>query len=303
LRNDHPLLAHRLRQAVKHGAQLNLVNPVDDDLLTKLANKAIVAPQAMVNTLAQIALALAEARQTELPAAVKAVVADVTVGAAARAIAASLIGAERCAVFLGNLAQHHPQYADLHSLAEVIAGLAGANFGCLGESANSVGVYIAGAVPSKSGLKAGMNAAAMMTTPRKAYLLLGAEPELDCNDPAAAMRALQSADMVVAMSAYKHSALEYADVLLPIAPFSETSGTFISTEGRVQSFNGTVKPLGETRPAWKILRVLGTMLGVKGFDYDTSEAVRQDALARQWSGCRRAQQQFVRTGTAIGRHY
>jgi len=278
LRNDHPLLAHRLRQAVKHGAQLNLVNPVDDDLLTKLANKAIVAPQAMVNTLAQIALALAEARQTELPAAIKAVVADVTVGAVARAIAASLAGAERRAVFLGNLAQHHPQYADLHSLAEVIAGLAGANFGCLGESANSVGVYIAGAVPSKSGLKAGMNAAAMMTTPRKAYLLLGAEPELDCNDPAAAMRALQSADMVVAMSAYKHSALEYADVLLPIAPFSETSGTFISTEGRVQSFNGTVKPLGETRPAWKILRVLGTMLGVKGFDYDTSEAVRQDAL-------------------------
>ncbi|MHB1175187.1 MAG: NADH-quinone oxidoreductase subunit NuoG [Sulfuriferula sp.] len=278
LRNDHPLLAHRLRQAVKHGAQLNLVNPVDDDLLTKLANKAIVAPQAMVNTLAQIALALAETRQTELPAAIKAVLADVTVGAAARAIAASLTGAERRAVFLGNLAQHHPQYADLHSLAEVIAGLAGANFGCLGESANSVGAYIAGAVPSKSGLKAGMNAAAMMATPRKAYLLLGAEPELDCNDPAAAMRALQSADMVVAMSAYKHSALEYADVLLPIAPFSETSGTFISTEGRVQSFNGTVKPLGETRPAWKVLRVLGTMLGVKGFDYDTSEAVRQDAL-------------------------
>ncbi len=278
LRQDHPLLAHRLRQAVKHGAQLNLVNPVDDDLLTKVANQAIVPPQAMVNTLAQIALALAEAKQAELPAAVKAVLADVQIGAAARAIAASLAGAERRAVFLGNLAQHHPQYAGLHTLAELIAELAGANFGYLGEAANSVGAYIAGAVPIKSGLKAGMHAAAMLTAPRKAYLLLGAEPELDCNDPAAAMRALQSADMVVAMSAYKHSALEYADVLLPIAPFSETSGTFISTEGRVQSFNGTVKPLGETRPAWKVLRVLGTMLGVKGFDYDTSEAVRQDAL-------------------------
>ncbi|MHB1244899.1 MAG: NADH-quinone oxidoreductase subunit NuoG [Sulfuriferula sp.] len=278
LRNDHPLLAHRLRQAVKHGAQLNLVNPVDDDLLTKLANKAIVAPQAMVNTLAQIALALAETTQTDLPAAVKTVVADVTVGAGARAIAASLTGAERRAVFLGNLAQHHPQYAELYTLAEIIATLSGAAFGCLGESANSVGAYIAGAVPSRTGLKAGLNAAAMLATPRKAYLLLGTEPELDCNDPSTAMHALQSAEMVVAMSAYKHSALEYADVLLPIAPFSETSGTFISTEGRVQSFNGTVKPLGETRPAWKILRVLGTMLAVKGFDYDTSEAVRQDAL-------------------------
>ncbi|HUW29944.1 MAG TPA: NADH-quinone oxidoreductase subunit NuoG [Sulfuriferula sp.] len=278
LRQDHPLLAHRLRQAVKHGAQLNLVNPVDDDLLTKVANRAIVPPQAMVNTLAQIALALAETKQAELPAAVKAVIADVQIGAAARAIATSLAGGERRAVFLGNLVQHHPQYAELHTLAEVIADLAGANFGCLGEAANSVGAYITGAVPAKPGLKAGMHAAAMMAAPRKAYLLLGAEPELDCNDPAAAMRALQSADMVVAMSAYKHAALEYADVLLPIAPFSETSGTFISTEGRVQSFNGTVKPLGETRPAWKVLRVLGTMLGVKGFDYDTSEAVRQDAL-------------------------
>jgi len=278
LRQDHPLLAHRLRQAVKHGAQLNLVNPVNDDLLTKVANQAIVPPQAMVNTLAQIALALAEARQAELPAAVKVVIADVKIGAAARAIAASLAGGERRAVFLGNLAQHHPQYAELHTLAEVIAELAGANFGCLGEAANSVGAYIAGAVPAKPGLKAGMHAAAMMAAPRKAYLLLGTEPELDCNDPAAAMRALHSADMVVAISAYKHAALEYADVLLPIAPFSETSGTFVSTEGRVQSFNGSVKPLGETRPAWKVLRVLGTMLGVKGFDYDTSEAVRQDAL-------------------------
>lgn len=278
LRQDHPLLAHRLRQAVKHGAQLNLVNPVDDDLLTKVANRAIVPPQAMVNTLAQIALALAETKQAELPAAVKAVIADVQIGAAARAIATSLAGGERRAVFLGNLAQHHPQYAELHTLTEVIADIAGANFGCLGEAANSVGAYITGAVPAKPGLKAGMHASAMMAAPRKAYLLLGAEPELDCNDPAAAMRALQSADMVVAMSAYKHAALEYADVLLPIAPFSETSGTFISTEGRVQSFNGTVKPLGETRPAWKVLRVLGTMLGVKGFDYDSSEAVRQDAL-------------------------
>lgn len=278
LRNDHPLLAHRLRQAVKQGAQLNLVNPVDDDLLTRVANKAIVAPQAMVNTLAQIALALAEARQTELPAAVKAVIADVPVGATARAIAASLAGGERRAVFLGNLAQHHPQYAELHSLAEFIADLAGASFGFLGESANSVGAYIVGAVANKAGLKPGLNAAAMLAAPRKAYLLLGAEPELDCNDPAGALRALQSADMVVAMSAYKHAAFDYADVLLPIAPFSETSGAFISTEGRVQHFNGAVKPLGETRPAWKVLRVLGTLLGIKGFEYDTSDAVRQDAL-------------------------
>ncbi len=278
LRQDHPLLAQRLRQAVKHGAQLNLVNPTDDDLLTKVRNKAIVAPQAMVNVLAQIVLALADIKQAPLSASVQTMLAGVEVSQTAHAIATSLIGGERRAVLLGNLAQHHPQYGDLHALAQMIADLADAPFGFLGEAANSVAAYTAGAIANKAGLKTGLNAAAMLTAPRKAYLLLGVEPEMDCHDAATAMRAMRSAEMVVAMSAYKHAALDYADVLLPIAPFSETSGSFISTEGRIQSFNGAVKPLGETRPAWKVLRVLGTMLGLTGFDYDTSEAVRKDAM-------------------------
>ena len=279
LRHDHPLLALRLRQAVKHGAQLNLVNPTDDDLLTKVANKAVIAPQAMVNMLAQVVVALAELKQSTVPATLQATLAGVKVSTAAQAIANSLAGGERRAVLLGNLAQHHANYADLHVLAKVIADLADAHFGFLGEAANSVGAYVAGAVANKTGLKAGLNAAAMLAAPRKAYLLLGAEPELDCQDAAAALRAMRSADMVVAMSAYKHAALDYADVLLPIAPFSETAGSFISTEGRVQSFNGAVKPLGETRPAWKVLRVLGTLLGLPGFDFDTSEAVRKEVIS------------------------
>jgi NADH-quinone oxidoreductase subunit G len=278
LRHDQPLLALRLRQAVKHGAQLNLVNPTDDDLLTKVANKAIVAPQAMVNVLAQIVVALAELKQTTVPASLQTVLVGVEISPAARAIATSLAGGERRAVLLGNLAQHHANYADLHVLAQAIADLADAHFGFLGEAANSVGAYVAGAVANKTGLKAGLNAAAMLAAPRKAYLLLGAEPELDCQDANTALAAMRNADMVVAMSAYKHAALDYADVLLPIAPFSETSGTYISTEGRVQSFNGAVKPLGETRPAWKVLRVLGTMLGLPGFDFDTSEAVRNEVI-------------------------
>jgi NADH-quinone oxidoreductase subunit G len=123
-----------------------------------------------------------------------------------------------------------------------------------------------------------MNAAQMLASPRKAYVLLNVEPELDMHDAQQAMKAMQAADMVVAMSAYKHHATEYADVLLPIAPFTETSGTFVNTEGRVQSFRGAVKPLGEARPAWKVLRVLGNLLNVSGFDYDTSEAVRDEVL-------------------------
>ncbi len=272
LRQEQALLAHRIRQAVKHGAQFSLVNPTDDDLLMKVANKAIVAPQAMVNTLAQILVALAALTKKDIPAVLVAALAGVVADANSMAIAVSLNTGERKAVFLGNIAQHHAQYADIYALAQAIAAMADATFGIMGEAANSVGAYIAGAVTT--GAKAGLNAHAMLASPRKAYLLLGVEAELDCNNPALAIKALQSADMVVAMSAYKHHALDYADVLLPIAPFTETAGSFVNTEGKVQAFNGAVKPLGDTRPAWKVLRVLGTMLGLPGFEYDTAEAVR-----------------------------
>ncbi len=114
--------------------------------------------------------------------------------------------------------------------------------------------------------------------PLKAYFLLHAEPELDCANPQQAMAALKGADLVVALTPFKTRALDYAHVILPVAPFTETSGTFINTEGRVQSFNAVVKPLGETRPAWKVLRVLGNLLGLPGFEQDSSEAVRAEVL-------------------------
>jgi NADH-quinone oxidoreductase subunit G len=272
LRKDQPLLAHRVRQAVKKGAQANIVHASDDDLLMPVANKAIAAPSELVNVMAQILKALAAEKQGSAQG-----VESVTVGSEAAAIAKSLASGERVAVLLGNFAQQHPQAAQLAVLAEKIAALCGGKFGFLGEAANSVGGYLAGAVPGAKG----MNAAQMLASLRKAYVLLNVEPELDCANPQQAMAAMQAADIVVAMSAFKHHATEYADVLLPIAPFTETSGTFVNTEGRSQSFKGAVKPLGDTRPAWKVLRVLGNLLSVAGFDYDSSEAVRDEATAAQ----------------------
>ena len=272
LRKDHPLLSARIRQSVKKGAQINIVHSVDDDLLMRVANKAIVAPDAMVNLLAQILKALAAEKKTVVDASVQ----SIDVGSAAVTIAKNLAEGKNVAVLLGNFAQQHPQAVQLQLLGQQIAALCGAKFGFLGEAANSVGGYLAQAIPGAHGL----NAAAMLAAPRKAYILLNTEPELDCANPQQAMVAMGAADMVVALSAYKHHALDYADVLLPIAPFSETSGTFVSTEGRVQSFKGTVKPLGETRPAWKVLRVLGNLLNVSGFAYDSSEEVRDEALGK-----------------------
>ena len=169
-------------------------------------------------------------------------------------------------------------------------------FGVLGEAANSVGAYIAGAIPggrkdagtgdnTGEGASTGLDASRMLGSngaePCRAFILMNLEPDLDSYNPQQTRRALGAAELVVLMSAYKSDAIlqaDYADVLLPIAPFTETSGTFISTEGRVQSFNGVVAPLGETRPAWKVLRVLGNMLQIDGFGYETPEQVRAEIL-------------------------
>jgi len=271
LRKDHPLIAHRLRQAAKRVTQLNFINPFDDDLLMRVANKAVVAPADIPSMLAQVVKSAAEQKGAPVPEAVRAV----AVSDPARRIAASLASGKNVAVFLGNLAQHHPQGAQLHALAQTLAEMTGARFGFLGEAANSVGGYIAGCVPETPG---GKNALQMLKDPLKAYLLLGIEAELDTHDSRQAVAAMRSAELVVAMSPYQHNAVEYAHVLLPIAPFTETAGTFISTEGRVQSFNGVVRPLGETRPAWKVLRVLGNLLGLGGFDQDSAEDVKRDAI-------------------------
>jgi NADH-quinone oxidoreductase subunit G len=268
LRKDHPLLASRLRQAVKRGAKVSVLHAADDDLLMPVANKVVAAPSAWLSVLNGIVAAIAQEKNIAAPVGFQAVEAS----AEAKQIAASLLSGESRAVVLGNAVAQHPQAAQLHVAAQWIAQNTDAKFGYLTEAANSVGGYLANATPGK-----GANALQAFAQPRKAYVLLHAEPEFDTYNPQVARAALDQAEMVVALSPFKHGA-DYADVLLPVAPFAETSGTFVSAEGRAQGFNGSVKPLGETRPAWKVLRVLGNLLGLSGFDYETSEAIRNEVL-------------------------
>ena len=278
LRKDHPLMAHRIRESVRWYGQLNLINAHEDEFLGKVHAKLIVAPSQLATALAGVCVALAELKHLPLPDIAAQGVADDT----ARKMAESLAGGETRAVFLGNMAQHHPGYSQLHALAQAVAKLAGASFGVLGEAANSVGAVAVGAIPVCGALGQpaikGLNAQQMLAQPLRAYLMLGVEAELDTHDPVTAMKSINAAEFVVVMSPYKGKSLDYADVLLPIAPWTETSGTFVNTEGRVQSFNAVVKPLGETRPAWKVLRVLGNLLGLAGFDHNDSKDVLRDAL-------------------------
>jgi len=270
LRRDHPLLAQRLRQAARKGLKLSVIHSTADDLLMPLAHRLTVAPSQLPRALAEVLVAACELKGAAKPASVNSIAATDN----ARGIAQSLAEGERKAILLGNLAAQHPQASLLQAYAQAIAELTGASFGFPTEGANTVGGYLAGAWPQGKGL----DARAMLASARKAYLLLHAEPQFDCADPAAALRALRGAEMVVAMTPFRGEAESYATVLLPVSPFTETSGTYINAEGRVQSFNGVVRPLGESRPAWKVLRSLGHMLGYCGFEVDNPEAVRVAAL-------------------------
>lgn len=271
LRKDHPLLAQRLRQSAKRGTQVSLINAVDDDQLIKNTIRAVGLPSQLPQLLAEVVKAVASAKGVAADAAVS----GVTVSAAAQKIADSLVSGANTGVFLGNFAQQHPQAASLEALAQQLAKLLGGKSGFLGEAANSVGGYVAKALPTGNGL----NAVQMFAQPRKAYLLFNVEPDLDSANGAQAVAALNDAAMVAVFSAFKSdAALAYADVLLPIAPFTETSGTYVNTEGRVQSFNAVAKAAGEARPGWKVLRVLGNVLNLSGFEYNSSEEVRDAAL-------------------------
>jgi NADH-quinone oxidoreductase subunit G len=271
LRQDHPLLAARVRKAASAGCRVSVLHAVDDSLLMPLRCRAIAAPSAWPALLAQIALAVARQKSLSAPAGAEAAGEP---GAVVAQIAADLCSGQRVALLAGNAALQHPQAARIQAWMQWIARAVGGRSGVIGEAANSVGGYLAGAVPGAGG----RNARAMLEQPLPAYLLWGLEPELDCADPALARAALSQAQAVVAFSTVRSPWLESAHAVLPIAAFAETAGTFVNCEGRAQSFQGAVPPPGQARPGWKVLRVLGNQLELAGFEYESPEQVRAEAL-------------------------
>ncbi len=269
LRKDHPLFAQRIRQAARKGAQVNVLWGQNPDWALPVHQTVLADAGYWCVALAGIAGAVAEAKGVAAPA-------HVEVTDAARLVAKSLLSGERKAVLLGNAAAHHEQGASLLALVQWIGAQTGAKVGYLTEAANTVGAQLVDALPGAGGL----NATQMLTGGLKGVLLLNTEPG---QDTAVCTEGLKRAEMVVTLSPFKTN-LDFSDVLLPIAPFTETSGSFVNAEGRLQSFNAVVKPLAETRPAWKVLRVLGNLLGLTGFDADSSQTVLARALPGVQSG-------------------
>jgi len=284
LRKEQPIINHRLRTAARNGASVMVVNPVDYDFNYSIKEKVIASPAGMEHALAAIAKAAIAESGKAVAEGLKALIDSAKVEAVHKNIAATLSAGKQSTVLLGTLSTLHPAFSTLRMLANVIAEHTGASIGYLSAGANSAGAVIAGAQPhrgvaAEAQPNAGLNAADMIAQKQDAYVLQGVEPELDCANGASATDALKRS-FVVSLSPFVSDAMkEYADVLLPISAHTETSGTYVNVEGNWQSFTGSVAPKGEARPAWKVLRVFGNLFKQPGFEYISSDEVRDELAA------------------------
>lgn len=274
IQKEQPMASVLVRKAFLKGTEIFAINPCDYRFGFDVKTKQIIAPQHWVSALAKIAKALNVSLMQ-----------DIIVDEEAKQIAQQLSGKKKVIFLLGALALHHPKASTLRFLVQQIAEATKGELGLLTDGANTAGGWVAGAIPHRHAGGAsinhvGLNAAAMLEKPRKAYLLLNVEPDLDCANANHAIMALKQAHFVAALSIYRNPILEsYANLILPMTPYTETSGTFINVNGEWQSFAGVAKPYSASRPAWKILRVLGNFLDLQGFDYESSDEVKHEVKA------------------------
>ena len=275
LRQEMPMLAHRIRKAaVKGGAKVAFLNPRSYEYLFPVAAYGVATD--LVGDLTALVSAAATATNKPLPAGVR----GGAVTDSHRSLVAALLNGTRHAVILGNLALRHPAYAELKALAALVADLCGASLGVITEGANAAGAYLAGAVPHRepggAPAAAGLTARAMLESPLKTYFLFGGIDPV--NDLGVNAQAFAAADLVVAATTHLTDSLKaVAHIVLPIGSFAETSGTYVNAEGRWQSWPGAARLVGDSRPGWKVLRVLANLLGIHGVDYVSADQVR-DAL-------------------------
>lgn len=294
VRFEQPILSHRMNQAYLDGTKIMAVNPMDYDYIFAVHEKIIVSPQQIVMVLAEIAKALADdAKQNIL------VLANIMPSDSAKAVANTLKKSKKAAIFIGEHGMNHPQASKIRAMVQLIGKLSDSTIGVLTEGANVAGAWLAGAVPHRgcAGVELdqpGLDAKALLTSdPVSGYFLLNFEPELDCAYPDAALKALSNAKFVVCMTSFINSEMEnYADFILPITHYMGTAGTYVNIEGAWQSFSAISLPEGDSKPAWKVLRVLANFLELNDFNYKTVHEVHHeikkqvdDMPAKTWGEC------------------
>jgi NADH-quinone oxidoreductase subunit G len=286
LRKEQPLIAARIRTAAKRSLQVSRIDAGGDDWLIP-ATSIAATPSVWLNTLSEVALAVAKAKSASVPAGTP----NLPVSATAQKIADSLLSGASTSVLLGSAAIAHPQASDLHILAQFIAEQTGATLGFLPVGGNAVGASLVNAN--------GAGVESVLSGERRAVILMNIEPDADLPNPAQARAALAKANTVIALSAYQSAdLLEVADVILPISTFTETVSTFVNAEARTQTIQPAVKPLGDSRPAWKVLRVLGGLLNLDGFLYNMPEEVLGEALGENY--CTKLSNQSTASGLTVG---
>lgn len=278
VRFEQPLIANRMYKAHLESTKVMAINPMDYPFIFSLSHKMIVSPQKIIFALAEVAKILSDEAQKTIPE-----LNDIQPSENAKAIAHTLKTAEKAAIFIGEHALNHPAAAQIRALVHLIGKLSDSSVGALTEGANSAGAWLTGAIPHRgpAGSKSnqiGFDAKALLTTdPVQTYFLLKTEPELDSAYPYEALQTLKNAKLVVSLMPFSSPVMEeYADFILPITPFTESNGTFVNIEGRWQSFLAASVPQGDSKPAWKVLRVLANFLKLDGFDYQSSNEVLND---------------------------
>jgi NADH-quinone oxidoreductase subunit G len=278
VRSEAPIIAHRIRKAAMAGATVSMANGVENEYFFDVANS--LSGAGLVEMLAGVAVAACPS----LPPTIAAVCEGVTASAAQKSIAASLSENDESLVLLGNIAGRHAAYTAVRALAAAIAAATGAKLGSLSEGANSAGAHLAGVLPHRGQggsqrSAIGRDATTMLDGTLDAVMLVNVEPDEDLHACDNAVARLSKQTFVAALTPYVSAALlESADLLLPIGTFAETSGTYVNIAGTWQSFAGVASPVGESRPAWKVLRVIGNLIEAPDFDYVTSEDVRDELM-------------------------
>ena len=282
LRNEQPLLTHRIRKAVKRGAKVIVINPQKYEFHMPVTMHEVVQIQKWMPVLISLCAAIHTDSKHKPPSELTSLLNDAEITEQAKQIAQLLHQHENTTVLVGNIMQQHFDYAGMRAIAYWLAKLSDSKFGNVALASNAVGASLLGALPHRGVMgekvsEPGLNWLEMVKSPRKVYVLMGLEPEWDCAMPAATLNALSQAEAVISLTSFaSEHAQEYCDWMLPVTCYAEAEGSKVNIEGRWQGFSKVVNADADVKDGWKILRKLANELELDGFDYFTLDEVRKE---------------------------